>query len=99
MREFYSWGNDSIVTINGVSGRLLTQGSALYSVNNPGNSLYKYTSGESGPYYQAIVQTDGNFAVYHFDANGQRTPTFWTNTGGKVNDPKGLSPRLRAYDG
>jgi hypothetical protein len=84
--QLYSWGNNNIVTINGVSGRLLTQGSALYSVNNPGNSLYKYASGLSGPYYQATVQTDGNFLVYHFDASGQRSPTFWTNTGGKVND-------------
>ncbi len=85
--QLYSWGNDNIVTANGVAGRLLTQGSALYSVNNPGNSLYKYASGQSGPYYQAIVQTDGNFVVYHFDVNNERTPTFWTNTGGKVNDP------------
>jgi mannan endo-1,4-beta-mannosidase len=78
--------NGDIVTANGVSGRLLREGSSLYSFENPGNSLFKYVNG-SGPYYQATIQTDGNFVVYYYDVNGNRTPKFWTNTGGKVNDP------------
>jgi hypothetical protein len=53
------------VTANGVSGRLLREGSSLYSFENPGNSLFKYVNG-SGPYYQATIQTDGNFVVYYY---------------------------------
>jgi hypothetical protein len=79
--------NGDIVTANGVSGRLLAEDAALYSFKNPGDSMFKYANGESGPYYQATIQKDGNFVVYYFDAKNERTPKFWTNTGGKVGDP------------
>jgi hypothetical protein len=73
-----------IVTANGVSGRFWDEDIPLLSFKSPGNSLFKYAGGQHDLYYQAVMQTDGNFVVYRFDANGNRTPTFWTNTGGKV---------------
>jgi len=83
----YSIGAETdLVTVNGVVGRLLREGGPLYSFTPP-SSLFKWENAQSGPYYQAVVQTDGNFAVYHFDAKNNRKAVFWTNTGGKVDQP------------
>jgi hypothetical protein len=83
----YSLGQTNLVTVNGVVGRLLEEGGSLRSWQTEANSLYKFANFNSGPYWQATVQTDGNFVVYFVDAKNNKTPKFWTNTGGKVNDP------------
>jgi len=76
-----------LVLVNGVLGRLLSEGEHLYSFNSK-NSLFKWQNSDEGPYYQALVQEDGNVVVYHYDEGStNRKPVWWTNTGGKVNDP------------
>jgi hypothetical protein len=74
--------NKDLVTVNGVVGRLTSENEPLYSFNSF-NSLYKWQNSYSGPYYQATMQKDGNFAVYYFDKNNVRSDVFYTNTGGK----------------
>jgi hypothetical protein len=83
----YALGQTNLVTVNGVVGRLLEEGSPLHSWQPSFNSLYKFANYDSGPYWQATVQTDGNFVVYFIDAKNNKTPKFWTNTGGKTNNP------------
>ncbi|KAI9651787.1 MAG: hypothetical protein M1829_002446 [Trizodia sp. TS-e1964] len=78
--------NANLVTVNGVVGRLLEESVPLYSFNT-NNALYKYSNFDSGPYWEAIVQKDGNFVVYSVTPPHDPVPKFWTNTGGKTNDP------------
>lgn len=78
--QYFRSGNQ--VTINNITGNLLDEGQRLSSCDSS-NCLIQRISGSKGPYYQAIVQRDGNFVVYYCESAKVRKPVFAVDQGGK----------------